>query len=90
MWLPERNQKPYMPLAVVSVQSPAGVALAGKFGAAVLTITTPRDPSSGGANLEELWPIAEKSAADHGQQVRREGWRLVLPAHLAATRQDVV
>jgi len=35
-----------MPLAVASVQSPAGVALAGKFGAAVLTITTPRDPSS--------------------------------------------
>ena len=40
-------QKPYMPVAVASVQTPAGVALAGKYSAAVLTITVPRDPSSG-------------------------------------------
>ena len=38
-------QRPYMPIAVASVQSPAGVVLAGKYGAAVLTITVPRDPS---------------------------------------------
>ena len=37
-------QRPYMPLSVASVQSPAGVALAGKYGASVLTITVPRDP----------------------------------------------
>ena len=80
-------QQPYMPLAVASVQSPAGVALAGKFGAAVLTITTPRDPSSGGADLQGLWTIAEESAAEHGQTVRREDWRLVVPVHLAETRQ---
>ncbi len=81
-------QQPYMPLAVASVQSPAGVALAGKFGAAVLTITTPRDPSSGGADLQGLWTIAEESAAEHGQTVRREDWRLVVPVHLAETRQE--
>ena len=83
-------QKPYMPLAVAAVQSPAGVALAGKFGAAVLTITVPRDPSSGGADLGMLWTIAEESAAEHGQQVRREDWRLVLPVHLAETRQEAM
>jgi limonene 1,2-monooxygenase len=83
-------QKPYMPLAVASVQSPAGVALAGKFGAAVLTITTPRDPSSGGADLQGLWTIAEEAAAEHGQEVRREDWRLVLPVHLAETRQEAL
>jgi limonene 1,2-monooxygenase len=83
-------QKPHMPLAVASVQSPAGVALAGKFGAAVLTITTPRDPSSGGADLQGLWTIAEESAAEHGQEVRREDWRLVLPVHLAETRQEAL
>ena len=35
-------QKPHMPIAVASVQSPAGVMLAGKYGASVLTITVPR------------------------------------------------
>jgi alkanesulfonate monooxygenase SsuD/methylene tetrahydromethanopterin reductase-like flavin-dependent oxidoreductase (luciferase family) len=59
-------QRPFMPLAVASVQSTAGVALAGKFGAAVLTITTPCDPSAGGANLEALWAVAEESAARLG------------------------
>ncbi len=83
-------QKPYMPLAVASVQSPAGVALAGKFGAAVLTITIPRDPASGDADLQGLWTIAEESAAAHGQTVRREDWRLVVPVHLAETRKEAL
>jgi limonene 1,2-monooxygenase len=82
-------QRPYMPVAVASVQSPAGVALAGKYGAAVLTITVPRDPSPNSeSDLRNLWAIAEESAAEHGQEVRREDWRLVLPVHLAETRQE--
>jgi limonene 1,2-monooxygenase len=82
-------QRPYMPIAVASVQSPAGVVLAGKYGAAVLTITVPRDPSADNeSNLQNLWAIAEESAAEHGQEVRREDWRLVLPVHLAESRQE--
>ena len=85
-------QKPYMPVAVASVQSPAGVALAGKYGAAVLTITVPRDPSSTStqSNLHALWEIAEESAEEHGQTVNRDDWRLVLPVHLAETRQQAI
>jgi limonene 1,2-monooxygenase len=82
-------QRPYMPIAVASVQSPAGVILAGKYGAAVLTITVPRDPSaSNESDLQNLWAIAEESAAEHGQEVRREDWRLVIPVHLAESRQE--
>jgi limonene 1,2-monooxygenase len=82
-------QRPYMPVAVASVQSPAGVVLAGKHGAAVLTITVPRDPSpTSESDLRRLWDIAEESAAEHGQEVRREDWRLVVPVHLAETRQE--
>jgi limonene 1,2-monooxygenase len=82
-------QRPYMPVAVASVQSPAGVALAGKYGAAVLTITVPRDPSPNSeSDLRRLWEIAEESAAEHGQQVRREDWRLVVPVHLAESRRE--
>ena len=82
-------QRPYMPIAVASVQSPAGVVLAGKYGAAVLTITVPRDPSaSNESDLQNLWAIAEESAEEHGQEVRRDDWRLVLPVHLAESRQE--
>jgi limonene 1,2-monooxygenase len=80
--------KPYMPIAVASVQSPAGVALAGKYGASVLTITVPRDPSSGPSDLHALWDIAEESAAEHSQTVSRDDWRLVLPVHLAESRKE--
>jgi limonene 1,2-monooxygenase len=83
-------QKPYMPIAVASVQSPAGVALAGKYGASVLTITVPRDPSSGPSNLKGLWQIAEETAAKHGQRVDRNEWRLTIPVHLAEDRQQAL
>ena len=83
-------QRPYMPVAVASVQSPAGVALAGKYGASVLTITVPRDPSSGPSDLKGLWAIAEESAAEHGQTVNRDDWRLVLPVHLAESREEAL
>ncbi|MDE2845019.1 MAG: LLM class flavin-dependent oxidoreductase, partial [Chloroflexota bacterium] len=76
-------QRPYMPLSVASVQSPAGVAMAGKYGASVLTITVPRDPSAGPSNLGALWEIAETSAAEHGQTVDRHEWRLSVPCYLA-------
>ena len=80
-------QKPHMPIAVAAIQSPAGVALAGKYGASVLTITVPRDPSAGPADLEALWHIAEESAVKHGQTMDRNEWRLSIPVHLADTRE---
>jgi limonene 1,2-monooxygenase len=83
-------QRPYMPIVVASVQTPAGVALAGKHGAAVLTITVPRDPSAGPSDLKGLWAIAEESAAEHGKRVSREDWRLVLPVHLAESRKEAL
>ena len=83
-------QKPHMPIAVASVQTGAGVTLAGKHGAAVLTITVPRDPSAGPADLKGLWSIAEESAAAHGHTMNRDDWRLVLPVHLAETRIEAL
>tara|TARA_B100000029_G_scaffold111876_1_gene103943 strand:- start:3703 stop:4854 length:1152 start_codon:yes stop_codon:yes gene_type:complete len=83
-------QQPYMPIAVASVQSPAGVTLAGKHGAAVLTITVPRDPSAGPSDLQGLWAIAEESAAEHGKEVNRDDWRLVLPVHVAESKKEAL
>ena len=83
-------QRPHMPIAVASIQSPSGVALAGKYGASVLTITVPRDPSAGPSNLKSLWDIAEESAAEHGKTVNRHEWRLTVPVHLAEDRQQAL
>ena len=83
-------QQPQMPVAVASIQTPAGVALAGKHGASVLTITVPRDPSAGPADLKGLWNIAEESAAEHNKTMNRHDWRLVLPVHLAETRKEAL
>ena len=81
--------KPHMPIAVASVQSPSGVALAGKYGASILTITVPRDSSRNmETDLSYLWEVAEESAAEHGQSVCRDDWRLVLPVHLADSREE--
>ena len=83
-------QDPIVPVAVASVESPAGVTLAGKHGASVLTITVPRDPSAGPADLKGLWAIAEESAKEHHQTMNRHDWRLVLPVHLAETRKEAL
>ena len=59
-------QKPHMPIAVASVRSPAGPALAGKHGAAVLSMSVPRETAAR-ADINYLWSVAEASAAEHGQ-----------------------
>ncbi len=80
-------QKPCLPIAVASVQSPAGVFLAGKHGAAVLSLSVPRSMVRQ-TTLKDQWDIAEASAAEHGKTVCRSEWRLSVPVHLAESRED--
>ena len=81
--------KPHMPVAVASVLSPSGVALAGKHGAAVLSLIVSRD-RLGFTDLAPLWSIAEESAAEHGQTVNRDDWRIVIPTHIAESREEAI
>ena len=76
-------QRPHPPIAVSSIHSPAGVALAGKHGTSVLSMSIDQN-----TDLSYQWGIAEESAARHGQTVRRENWRMVMPVHVAETRQQ--
>ena len=80
-------QKPTLPVAVASVQSPAGVLLAGKHGVSVISLSVPRDVIRS-TSLKDQWAIAEKAAAEHGKTVRREDWRLSVGCHLAETREQ--
>ena len=82
-------QQPSIPLAVASVQSPAGVTLAGKYGAAVLSVSVPRGDVRT-TSLKELWSIAEEKAAEHGKTVRREDWGLVVSCHVAESRKQAI
>ena len=81
-------QRPHMPIAVAAAQSPSGPALAGKHGAAILSMNVPA--ANAQADLDYLWTTAEESAAEHGQSMDRHEWRLVMPVHLAEDRQEAI
>jgi limonene 1,2-monooxygenase len=82
-------QQPSIPIAVASVQSPAGVLVAGKYGAAVLSLSIPRDTVRQ-TSLKELWAIGAETAEKHGKILRREDWSLVVPVHLAESRKEAI
>lgn len=72
-----------LPFAVASMISPSGMTLAGKHGTGVLSIG-----SMSTAGLDALptqWQFAEDSAAEHGNAVNRDDWRVVMSWHIAET-----
>jgi limonene 1,2-monooxygenase len=89
----ERAQLQFLPyneqgveIAVANQVSPTGARAAGKHGLSLLSIGA---TSTGAFNaLAANWAIAEETALDYGQTVRRSGWRLVGPVHVAETRDQ--
>ncbi|MCB2050602.1 MAG: LLM class flavin-dependent oxidoreductase, partial [Novosphingobium sp.] len=72
-------------IAAASQVSPTGSIAAGKHGLSMLSIGA---TSAGGFNaLAKNWQIAEETAAEHGNTMDRNGWRLVGPVHIAETRE---
>ena len=80
-------QDPHPPIAVTSMESPAGMALAGRHGAGVLSLTVAKGPR-GPIDLAAQWRVAEEEAARAGRTVSREEWRLSMPVHVAETRKE--
>ena len=79
--------QPHFPIAVAAAQSPSGMVLAGKHGAAVLSLSVLAEDSYA-SKLSDYWDIAEETAAQHGKTVSRDEWRLVLHVHLAESRKE--
>jgi limonene 1,2-monooxygenase len=77
-------QRPYPPLAIPSLESPFGMALAGRVGAAPLSLFF------GVSDLPAQWAITEDAAARAGRTASRDDWRIVVPVHLAETREQAV
>ncbi len=75
-----------LPCAVASQISPSGMTLAGKHGIGVISIGS---LSEEGLNaLATQWSFAEAAAAEHGQTVDRQNWRVLLSWHIADTRDQ--
>jgi limonene 1,2-monooxygenase len=81
-------QKPHMPIFVANTFSPSGMVAAGKLGCGVLSIAT---FAPGGLNeLPKRWAMGEEIAAENGQTIDRNNWRLVFPVHLAESKQEAL
>jgi limonene 1,2-monooxygenase len=80
---------PYPPLAFTSMESPAGMQLAGRYGAGVLSLAVAKGPR-GPVDLAAHWRIAEETAAEHGTEVGRGDWRLAIPMYVAESRREAL
>ncbi|MGQ4810454.1 Limonene 1,2-monooxygenase [Candidatus Entotheonellaceae bacterium PAL068K] len=81
--------RPHFPIAVAAAQSPAGMELAGKHGAGVLSVSVIRDRGTA-PDLKAYWKIAEATAAEHGHTMQRQDWRLVVHVYLADSRKEAM
>lgn len=80
--------QPHLPIAVAHMFSPAGPQAAGQFGAGLLSIGSFQP--GGLVSLPDAWRWAEDAAAEHGQTMTRDQWRLVIPFHLAESKEQAV
>jgi limonene 1,2-monooxygenase len=82
-------QRPTMPMAVASTLSPAGMTCAGKHGIGVLSVAS--YAPEGLAALQTQWQFAEDAADKAGRPAPdRHGWRVVMPFHLADSREEAI
>ncbi len=75
-----------LPMTVASSISPSGMQLAGKYGIGVLSIAS--NSTAGLQALPTQWALAEESAAQHGQQVDRSAWRVLMAWHIAEDKEQ--
>jgi limonene 1,2-monooxygenase len=82
-------QRPTMPIAVASTVTPTGMVAAGKHGIGVLSVASYME--AGIAAAKTQWRFCEQAASDAGRTPPdRAAWRLVVPFHLAATREQAI
>lgn len=81
--------QPHFPVVVAAAQSPVGMQLAGKYGAGVLSVSIIRDRGTA-PNLKQFWQIAEETAAQHGQTMQRQDWRMAVHVFLADSRKEAM
>ena len=80
--------RPSIEMVTANNVSPTGAEAAGRNGIGMLSLgaTTTKGFNALSAN----WSIMQESAAEHGQAVDRNNWRLVGPMHIAETREQAL
>ena len=79
-------QWPRPEMAVASAISPSGARAAGTHGLGLLSLAA--SVPGGFDALGQHWEVCEQKAAENGKQVDRSNWRLVVPMHIADTREQ--
>ncbi|MHB8380746.1 MAG: LLM class flavin-dependent oxidoreductase [Candidatus Binataceae bacterium] len=77
-----------IPVATASTISPSGMKCAGKYGIGVLSVASYSE--EGLMALPTQWNFGETSAREHGQQIDRSNWRIVMPFHLAESKEQAL
>jgi limonene 1,2-monooxygenase len=81
-----RPLQPRIPVAVASTISPSGMKTAGKYGVGVLSLASYLE--EGLTALPTQWGFGETSAREHGRQLDRAEWRIVMPFHLSTSKEQ--
>lgn len=77
-----------IPVATASTISPSGMKCAGKYGIGVLSVASYSE--EGLMALPTQWNFGETSAREHGQTIDRSNWRIVMPFHLAESKEQAL
>jgi len=77
---------PMVEMAVAAAISPSGPRVAGTHGIGMLSMAA--TSGEGFDLLPAHWEVCESLAKEHGQSVDRRNWRMVVPMHLAETREQ--
>ena len=75
-------------MATVSVISPSGPLIAGKYGMGMLNVAATNPV--GVEMLLEHWRIVEEESAKYGHVPNRRDWRLLAPMHIAETYEQAL
>lgn len=78
--------RPPIEMAVASAVSPSGPRAAGRHGIGMLSFAA--SSAAGFDLLPAHWDVCEQLAKEHEQNVDRKNWRLVVPMHLAESREQ--
>jgi len=85
----QTNLKPYTwprpPVAIASAVTPTGAKLAGRYGLGLLCLAA--SVFAAYDVLDVNWRVACEEAKEHGTEMHPENLRLVVPMHLAETRE---
>ena len=81
---------PHFPIAVAAAGSPSGMVLAGKHDASVLSLSSVATGGSLSSSLADFWAVAEESAAEHGNTMDRNDWRVVKYVFLADSKKEAM